>query len=142
MDGQDFEGWTRSASGGSKVTTAPIVPEGKEYVDLYAQWDEAEPKTVTLNFVTNGGSRIDDVKVNTALGSTWTEYVTEREGYAFAGWYSDRSLTKRVTSLHMYDDENGSTPSGSKRKSSTCPSATSMRARGTTTRWPTRITRA
>ena len=63
MDGQDFEGWTRSASGGSKVTTAPIVPEGKEYVDLYAQWDEAEPKTVTLNFVTNGGSRIDDVKV-------------------------------------------------------------------------------
>ena len=47
----------------------------------------------TINFATNGGSEMKSigVKANQAIGE-----ITEptKEGYVFAGWYSDKELTK------------------------------------------------
>lgn len=50
-------------------------------------------------FETNGGSKID--KLITLFGSKvdLMKYIPEREGYEFDGWYSDKELTKFVTSI-------------------------------------------
>ena len=55
----------------------------------------------TLSFDTNGGSAI--AKVTKAKGTTVDlgQYVPTREGYTFAGWYSDEALTQKVTSVKL-----------------------------------------
>ncbi len=51
-------------------------------------------KSFAVDFETNGGSRIDSVKVNE--GETLTEpSAPEKVGFEFAGWYSDRELTEK-----------------------------------------------
>lgn len=48
----------------------------------------------TVSFETNGGSKIDSVKV--AKNKTVAEPTApEKEGYVFEGWYSDKALTKK-----------------------------------------------
>ena len=76
----------------------------------------------TLSFDTNGGSAI--AKVTKEKGTTVDlgRYVPTREGYTFAGWYSDEALTQKVTSVKLNGNttvyakwtENAVTP--------TCPS--------------------
>ena len=55
----------------------------------------------TLSFDTNGGSAI--AKVTKEKGTTvdLEQYVPTREGYTFAGWYSDEALTQKVTSVKL-----------------------------------------
>ena len=55
----------------------------------------------TLTFDTNGGSAI--AKVTKEKGTTVDlgQYVPTREGYTFAGWYSDEALTQKVTSVKL-----------------------------------------
>ena len=55
----------------------------------------------TLSFDTNGGSAI--AKVTKEKGTTVDlgQYVPTREGYTFAGWYSDEALTQKVTSVKL-----------------------------------------
>ena len=55
----------------------------------------------TLTFDTNGGSAI--AKVTKEKGTTvdLEQYVPTREGYTFAGWYSDEALTQKVTSVKL-----------------------------------------
>ena len=55
----------------------------------------------TLSFDTNGGS--DIAKVTKEKGTTVDlgQYVPTREGYTFAGWYSDEALTQKVTSVKL-----------------------------------------
>lgn len=50
-------------------------------------------------FETNGGSKID--RLMTLFGSKvdLMKYIPERDGYEFDGWYSDKELTKFVTSI-------------------------------------------
>ena len=55
----------------------------------------------TLTFDTNGGSAI--AKVTKEKGTTVDlgQYVPTREGYTFAGWYSDEALTQKITSVKL-----------------------------------------
>ena len=55
----------------------------------------------TLTFDTNGDSAI--AKVTKEKGTTvdLRQYVPTREGYTFAGWYSDEALTQKVTSVKL-----------------------------------------
>ena len=57
----------------------------------------------TLTFESNGGSRIASVtgQRGTVIDLTLTTYTPTRSGYVFTGWYSDKSLTKRVTSVKL-----------------------------------------
>ena len=57
----------------------------------------------TLTFESNGGSKIASVtgQRGTVIDLTLTTYMPTRSGYVFTGWYSDKSLTKRVTSVKL-----------------------------------------
>ena len=57
--------------------------------------------TYTLTFETNGGSAVDKLTKDSGTTVDLTPYKPTRAGYAFAGWYSDKALTKAVTSVKL-----------------------------------------
>ena len=96
--GCTFGGWyTDSALTKSFSTSTPITGA----ITLYAKWRA----TVTFNI--NNGSAITAQTVD--CGSTITEVTTSRNGYDFAGWYTDASFnnsfnttTPIETSITLY----------------------------------------
>ena len=55
----------------------------------------------TLSFETNGGSSIPAVREPYGTLIDLNDYLTERSGYSFTGWYSDRALTHRISSIEL-----------------------------------------
>ena len=100
--GYTFNSWNTKADGsgtkyanqadGSKVTTT----NGRT-VTLYAQW-QAEKYTITykLNGGTNSKSNPTSYYITT---NTIKLANATRKGYSFAGWYSDKDCTKKVTQI-------------------------------------------
>ena len=85
----------------SKYPTNTEDDFGKEdiYVDYYYDG------LYDLSFETNGGTSLntqEDIKEGTEINLA--DYKTTREGYTFAGWYSDKALTKKITSLVITED--------------------------------------
>ena len=70
----------------------------------YGDEDPVQPAEVTLTFETNGGSKINSLSVSADTSVDLTQYVPIKEGYTFAGWYSDSKLTTAVTSLKLTAD--------------------------------------
>ena len=64
------------------------------------------PTYYTLVFESNGGSKIANVneRHGTVVDLTLAKYQPTRSGYDFTGWYSDKELTKRVTSVKLYEN--------------------------------------
>ena len=52
-----------------------------------------EVQTATVSFNTNGGSAVDDQLVEVGTTATKPSPDPTRDGYTFAGWYSDEALT-------------------------------------------------
>lgn len=57
--------------------------------------------TYTLTFDTNGGSAIDKITKDSGTTIDLTAYKPTRAGYTFAGWFSEKALTKAVTSVKL-----------------------------------------
>ena len=57
--------------------------------------------TCTLTFDTNGGSAIDKITKDSGTTIDLATYKPTRAGYTFAGWFSDKALTKAVTSVKL-----------------------------------------
>ena len=57
--------------------------------------------TYTLTFDTNGGSAIDKITKDSGATIDLAAYKPTRAGYTFAGWFSDKALTKAVTSVKL-----------------------------------------
>ena len=57
--------------------------------------------TYTLTFDTNGGSAIDKITKDSGTTIDLAAYKPTRAGYTFAGWFSDKALTKTVTSVKL-----------------------------------------
>ena len=57
--------------------------------------------TYTLTFDTNGGSVIDKITKDSGTTIDLATYKPTRAGYTFAGWFSDKALTKAVTSVKL-----------------------------------------
>ena len=55
----------------------------------------------TLTFDTNGGSAISKVSRTSGTTVDLTGYTPTRDGYTFDGWYSNRELTIKVTSIKL-----------------------------------------
>ncbi len=109
--GYSFNGWTSSdgigfANAGSPSTT--FVMPGKN-VTVTANWTknssgggDTTPDYYTLTFETNGGSKIDTFRTS-SYGKTvdLSDYTPTREGYDFNGWYADKALTEKITSIRL-----------------------------------------
>lgn len=55
----------------------------------------------TLTFETNGGSAINKLVKVSGTTVSLSAYIPTRDGYEFAGWYSDAALTTKVTSITL-----------------------------------------
>jgi uncharacterized repeat protein (TIGR02543 family) len=111
--GQQFSGWTLTAA------------EVTGYTGAYTQFTDAmltdfDSKTVTataqfanvytggggvssyaLTFETNGGSAIASISKSSGTTVDLTTYKPTKTGYTFGGWFSDKELTKSVTSVKL-----------------------------------------
>jgi uncharacterized repeat protein (TIGR02543 family) len=99
--GYTFAGWNtkKDGSGKSYADTASITKltkKSKGKVTLYAQWESAK-YSITYNL--NGGT--NNTKNPSAYNSTQKVTLKNpvKEGYTFAGWYSDKKFRNKVTSI-------------------------------------------
>lgn len=57
--------------------------------------------TYTLTFETNGGNAISKVTKNKGTTIDLAQYAPTKSGATFEGWYADKSLTKKITSVKL-----------------------------------------
>lgn len=57
--------------------------------------------TYTLTFETNGGNAIAKVTKNKGTTIDLAQYAPTKSGATFEGWYADKGLTKKVTSVKL-----------------------------------------
>ena len=61
-------------------------------------------KEYTLTFDANGGSAVDSLEAKEGTKISLDKYVSEKLGYKFDGWYSDKELTKKVAEITLNKD--------------------------------------
>ena len=59
------------------------------------------PVYYTLTFETNGGDKLSPVSGSYNALIDLSKYTPKRSGYAFTGWYSDKGLTEKITSIRL-----------------------------------------
>ena len=105
-----FYGWYTEKSGGTKITTDTVFHAN---ATVYAHWTYTggggggynPPVTYyTLRFETGGDSDIPSVQGTYNTYIDLTKYVPTWRGHAFIGWYSERSLTNKVSGVYLTKD--------------------------------------
>ena len=100
-----FNGWYTEKNGGAKVTTDTVFSAN---TTVYAHWTYTggyySPVYYTLTFETNGGDKLSPVSGSYNALIDLSKYAPKRSGYAFTGWYSERSLTNKVSSVYLTKD--------------------------------------
>ena len=102
-----FDGWYTEKSGGTKITTATVFSAN---TTVYAHWNYTgggynPPVTYyTLRFETGGGSDIPSVREAYNAYIDLTGYVPTWRGHTFIGWYTERSLTNKVSGVYLTKD--------------------------------------
>ena len=103
-----FDGWYTEKSGGTKVTTDTVFHAN---TTVCAHWTYTgggyyyPPVTYyTLRFETGGGSDISSVQGTYNAYIDLTQYVPTWRGHTFTGWYSERSLTNKVSGVYLTKD--------------------------------------
>ena len=86
-EGYTFEGWYTDKNFTEKVAFPYEVTRAQT---LYAKW---EKNTYTVHFETDGGTAVGDMIVSVIERSP----STEKKGYTFEGWYTDKNFTEKVT---------------------------------------------
>ena len=108
--GYSFKGWftddacTLSYTDGTVLSTDTI---------LYGKWEKiATPpssggggshvtKYYILHYESNGGTKYEDEKYTVVI----LDKIPKRVGYTFTGWYADKELTDKITSVKMTSDK-------------------------------------
>ena len=104
-----FDGWYTKKSGGTKITTDTVFSAN---TTVYAHWTYIgggggynPPVTYyTLRFETGGGSDIPSVREAYNAYIDLSQYVPTWRGHTFIGWYSERSLTNKVSGVYLTKD--------------------------------------
>lgn len=108
--GYTFNGWTSEdgvtfANAGSAQTTFTMPAND---TTITANWKKKSSGGSVffwdLKFDTNGGSDIDTVTEWEYSTIDLDEYVPEKEGYKFVGWYADEDLTKEIDEVYLTQD--------------------------------------
>ena len=103
-----FDGWYTEKSGGTKITTDTVFSAN---TTVYAHWTYTgggyyyPPVTYyTLRFETGGGSDIPSVREAYNAYIDLSQYVPTWRGHTFIDWYSERSLTNKVSGVYLTKD--------------------------------------
>ena len=105
-----FDGWYTKKNGGTNVTTATVFSAN---TTVYAHWTYTggggggynPPVTYyTLRFETGGGSDIPSVREAYNAYIDLSQYVPTWRGHTFIDWYSERSLTNKVSGVYLTKD--------------------------------------
>ena len=104
-----FDGWYTEKSGGTKITTDTVFSAN---TTVYAHWTYIgggggynPPVTYyTLRFETGGGSDIPSVREAYNAYIDLSQYVPTWRGHTFIDWYSERSLTNKVSGVYLTKD--------------------------------------
>ena len=103
-----FNGWYTEKNGGTKVTTDTVFSAN---TTVYAHWTYTgggyyyPPVTYyTLRFETGGGSDIPSVREAYNAYIDLSQYVPTWRGHTFIDWYSERSLTNKVSGVYLTKD--------------------------------------
>ena len=105
-----FDGWYTEKSGGTKITKDTVFHAD---TTVYAHWTYTgggssgynPPVTYyTLRFETGGGSAIASVREAYNAYIDLSQYVPTWRGHTFIGWYSERSLTNKVSGVYLTKD--------------------------------------
>ena len=104
-DGHTFTGWNTQKDGGGTKYSPKDTFIINETTTLYAQW---ETKLVSIKLNGNGGKLVtkngvvtSSITIDIPLGSaygTFTDNYAKRDGYTFAGWYTEAEGGTQVTS--------------------------------------------
>ncbi|MBQ7460578.1 MAG: InlB B-repeat-containing protein [Oscillospiraceae bacterium] len=96
-----FSGW--QLDGVDYDFASPVT----EDITLTAKWryvgGPPNPLYFTLSYVTNGGSEYAEESYQ-SQAVVLLDKAPVRNGYIFTGWYADRELKERITSVTMYGD--------------------------------------
>ena len=89
--GYSFVGWyTSSDFTGAPYAGGQEISMPAEHLNLYAKFEINE---YSISFNSNGGSVVDTITQD-YNSSVTAPSAPSKEGYTFAGWYSDKDLTK------------------------------------------------
>ncbi|MCF0259658.1 MAG: InlB B-repeat-containing protein [Erysipelotrichaceae bacterium] len=93
--GHDFTGWYTDSE---CTTKADSQIQLNADTTLYAGW-QAQKRT--LQFDSSGGSEIAPVTADYGSTIDLKNYVPEKEGYTFTGWYNDQDNTKKANDQYI-----------------------------------------
>ena len=106
----DFGEWvvtlqpTAESEGREERVCAVCAYKEKHSIPVVEPEEIDEPELFTLSFEMNGGSGIPDISLTRGESVDLSEYEPTRRGYDFDGWYSDKKLTKKITSVKLNRD--------------------------------------
>lgn len=119
-EGYTFTGWYSDINLTDKITSVKMDTDR----NVYAGWKKdsaqgGQPGDTTYNppgrpsasvkyeltYDTNGGSAVASEKLEKNTTVDLSSRTSTREGYTFVGWYSDKDLKNRVTSVKMTSDQ-------------------------------------
>ena len=93
--GYNFKGWFTDSEFNRKVTKIKKGTTGD--ITLYAKWSA---KKYDITYKLNGGKNSSkNPKTYKITTSTFKLQEPTKKGYEFAGWYSDKNFTKKVTKI-------------------------------------------
>ena len=99
--GYDFTGWNTQANGKGTAyqpgeTVSGLTGKDKATVTLYAQWQQ---RPYEILYVLNGGKNHAKNPGSYPVNTTVRLQNPTKEGYTFAGWYTDSRFTDKITAV-------------------------------------------
>lgn len=109
--GYTFEGWYSDEGLTSKVTS--ITLDANKTV--YAKWKKessggggggggSSVSKFTITFADLDGTKLDSLESKEGSTVDLTKYIFQKEGYVFDGWYTEKELVNKVTSIKITKD--------------------------------------
>ena len=110
--GYSFDGWyTSSNYTGTPITSIVLT----DNTTVYAKWNKESTgggdgggggatTKYTVSFKTTDGIVLDTTQKAEGLTLALSAYTFAKEGYKFEGWYTDKKLTDKVTSVKVDKD--------------------------------------